>query len=79
MRNISQRFFKESFLSRGSVVQKAAKGPLPPTSFLRSFMGQVEWPGWGGRQVSAAAANGGIRRPADGSETNQCGINLSVC
>lgn len=29
--------------------------------------------------MSAAAAQGGIRRPADGSETNQYRINLSVC
>lgn len=76
--NISQDFLTEDLHVRDEVCLQWCFGALlhPPVS---SSPDGRSGPGWRGRQVPAAAAEGGIRRPADGSETNQCGINLSDC
>lgn len=79
--NISQDFLKEDLDVRDEVLSAVLLwGPSAPSRlFCSASPDGRSGPGWRGRQVSAAAAEGGVRRPADGSETNQCGINLSDC
>lgn len=79
--NISQEFLEMNFKFRDEVsVLNAGKATLHPEPLHCLSQDRHSGPGWGGRQVSVAAAEGGvIWRPAEGSETNQCGINSSVC